>query len=65
MALIAVGSENRQGIDIEKVRVDVDTAALAERDSSRFANARRKLRRCRIISACRVSLPAGRVRKPS
>jgi 4'-phosphopantetheinyl transferase len=31
MALIAVGSEHRLGIDIEKIRGDVDTAALAER----------------------------------
>ena len=30
-ALIAVGSKHRLGIDIEKVRDDVDTAALAER----------------------------------
>jgi 4'-phosphopantetheinyl transferase len=31
MALIAVGSEQRLGVDIEKIRDDVDTAALAER----------------------------------
>jgi 4'-phosphopantetheinyl transferase len=31
MALIAVGSERRLGVDIEKIRSDVDTAALAER----------------------------------
>ena len=31
MALIAVGSEHRLGVDIEKIRGDVDTAALAER----------------------------------
>ena len=30
-ALIAVGSKHRLGIDIEKIRDDVDTAALAER----------------------------------
>jgi len=31
MALIAVGSEHRLGVDIEKIRGDVDTASLAER----------------------------------
>lgn len=31
MALIAVGSDRRLGVDIEKIRSDVDTAALAER----------------------------------
>jgi 4'-phosphopantetheinyl transferase len=31
MALIAVGSDQRLGVDIEKIRSDVDTAALAER----------------------------------
>ena len=31
MALIAVGSEHRLGVDIEKIRGDVDTATLAER----------------------------------
>jgi 4'-phosphopantetheinyl transferase len=31
MALIAVGSVQRLGVDIEKIRGDVDTAALAER----------------------------------
>jgi 4'-phosphopantetheinyl transferase len=31
MALIAVGSERRLGVDIEKIRSDVDTASLAER----------------------------------
>ncbi len=31
MALIAVGSEHRLGVDIEKIRDDVDTTALAER----------------------------------
>src|SRR5271163_517516 len=31
MALIAVGSELRLGVDIEKIRDNVDTAALAER----------------------------------
>jgi 4'-phosphopantetheinyl transferase len=31
MALIAVGSKLRLGVDIEKIREDVDTAALAER----------------------------------
>ncbi len=31
MALIAVGSEHRLGIDIEKIRTDVDTNVLAER----------------------------------
>jgi 4'-phosphopantetheinyl transferase len=31
MALIAVGSERRLGVDIEKTRSEVDTAALAER----------------------------------
>jgi 4'-phosphopantetheinyl transferase len=31
MALIAVGSEHRLGVDIEKVRGDVDTTSLAER----------------------------------
>ena len=31
MALIAVGSEHRLGVDIEKIRSDVDTALLAER----------------------------------
>ncbi len=31
MALIAVGSEHRVGVDIEKIRSDVDTASLAER----------------------------------
>lgn len=31
MALIAVGSPRRLGVDIEKIRGDVDTAALAER----------------------------------
>ncbi|MGO9088041.1 MAG: 4'-phosphopantetheinyl transferase family protein [Candidatus Sulfotelmatobacter sp.] len=31
MALIAVGSELRLGVDIEKIRGDVDTASLAER----------------------------------
>ena len=31
MALIAVGSECRLGVDIEKIRSEVDTASLAER----------------------------------
>jgi 4'-phosphopantetheinyl transferase len=31
IALIAVGSEHRLGVDIEKIRDDVDTTALAER----------------------------------
>jgi 4'-phosphopantetheinyl transferase len=31
MALIAVGSEHHLGVDIEKIRGDVDTTALAER----------------------------------
>src|SRR5208282_3186571 len=31
MALIAVGSEHRLGVDIEKIRDDVDTNSLAER----------------------------------
>jgi 4'-phosphopantetheinyl transferase len=31
MAVIAVGSEHRLGVDIEKIRGDVDTASLAER----------------------------------
>jgi 4'-phosphopantetheinyl transferase len=31
MALIAVGSEHRLGVDIEQIRGDVDTNALAER----------------------------------
>jgi len=31
MALIAVSSEHRLGVDIEKIRADVDTASLAER----------------------------------
>lgn len=31
MALIAVGSEHRLGVDIEKIRDEVDTTALAER----------------------------------
>jgi 4'-phosphopantetheinyl transferase len=31
MALIAVGSEHRLGVDIEKIRSDVDTTSLAER----------------------------------
>ena len=31
IALIAVGSEHRLGVDIERIRGDVDTAALAER----------------------------------
>jgi len=31
MALIAVGSEHRLGVDIEKIRGDVDTTSLAER----------------------------------
>jgi len=31
MALIAVGSHHRLGVDIEKIRADVDTTALAER----------------------------------
>jgi 4'-phosphopantetheinyl transferase len=31
MALIAVSSEHRLGVDIEKIRGDVDTASLAER----------------------------------
>lgn len=31
MALIAVGSEHRLGVDIEKIRSDVDTSSLAER----------------------------------
>jgi 4'-phosphopantetheinyl transferase len=31
MAVIAVGSEHRLGVDIEKIRDDVDTTALAER----------------------------------
>lgn len=31
LALIAVGSEHRLGVDIEKIRSEVDTAALAER----------------------------------
>ena len=31
MALIAIGSEHRLGVDIEKIRGDVDTSALAER----------------------------------
>jgi 4'-phosphopantetheinyl transferase len=35
MALIAVGSEHRLGVDIERIRADVDTASLAERFFSR------------------------------
>jgi 4'-phosphopantetheinyl transferase len=35
MALIAVGSEHRLGVDIERIRDDVDTASLAERFFSR------------------------------
>jgi len=31
LALIAIGSEHKLGVDIEKIRSDVDTAALAER----------------------------------
>jgi 4'-phosphopantetheinyl transferase len=31
VALIAVGSKHRLGVDIEKIRVDVDTNSLAER----------------------------------
>jgi len=31
MALIAVGSEHRLGVDIERIRGDVDTGSLAER----------------------------------
>jgi 4'-phosphopantetheinyl transferase len=31
MALIAVGSQHRLGVDVEKIRGDVDTAALAKR----------------------------------
>lgn len=31
MALIAVGSEHRLGVDIEKIRSDIDTNSLAER----------------------------------
>lgn len=31
IALIAVGSERRIGVDVERIRSDVDTAALAER----------------------------------
>ncbi len=31
MALIAVGDEHRLGVDIEKIRSDVDTNSLAER----------------------------------
>ena len=31
LALIAIGSEHKLGVDIEKMRPDVDTAALAER----------------------------------
>ena len=31
MGLIAIGSEHRLGVDIEKIRADVDTTALAER----------------------------------
>jgi 4'-phosphopantetheinyl transferase len=31
MALIAVGSEHRLGVDIERIRNDVDTVALSER----------------------------------
>ena len=31
MALIAVGSEHRLGVDIEKIRSDIDTDSLAER----------------------------------
>jgi 4'-phosphopantetheinyl transferase len=31
MALIAIGSEHRLGVDIEKIRGDVDTTTLAER----------------------------------
>jgi 4'-phosphopantetheinyl transferase len=31
MALIAIGGEHKLGVDIEKIRADVDTAALAER----------------------------------
>jgi 4'-phosphopantetheinyl transferase len=31
IALIAVGSERRIGVDVEKIRLDVDTDALAER----------------------------------
>jgi len=31
MAVIAVGSEHRLGVDIEKIRADVDTTSLAER----------------------------------
>jgi len=35
LALIAVSSERRLGVDIEKIRADVDTVALAERFFSR------------------------------
>lgn len=31
MALIAIGCEHRLGVDVEKIRTDVDTEALAER----------------------------------
>lgn len=31
MALIAVGSEHRLGVDMEKIRADVDTTSLADR----------------------------------
>jgi 4'-phosphopantetheinyl transferase len=31
VALIAVGNEHRIGVDVEKIRADVDTASLAER----------------------------------
>ena len=35
MALIAIGSEHQLGVDIEKIRANVDVAALAERFFSR------------------------------
>ena len=61
MALIAVGSEHRLGVDIEKIRGEVDTTALAERFFS--LRERAGLRALPTISACRASLPAGRVKE--
>jgi len=61
MALIAVGSEHRLGVDIEQIRVDRRHESLAERFFS--LRERAGLRRCRITYRRAGLLPAGRVRK--
>jgi 4'-phosphopantetheinyl transferase len=64
LALIAASADHRLGIDIEKIRVDVDITTLERNDSSPIASAP-AFGLCPIISACQPSSPAGRARSPS